>query len=99
MVGRASSRRVVSVISPVLLSYRHQTRRERPTNAAHAPVQRIAHEALRRTRARTYLGHVEVDADEHALVGQHALRHIRERGLTNEADQVRAALDARLQAL
>ena len=86
MVGRASSRRVVSVISPVLLSYRHQTGGDRQRSSCTSP----PYTQQSPSHARAHLRDVEVDADEHALVGQHALGYIRERGLANETEEVRA---------
>lgn len=77
MVGKASSRRVVSVISPVFLSCTVRGRE------VHAQVQQRGRDNLRRARG-AYLGNIEVDADEHTLVGQHGRWHIRERGLGNE---------------
>ena len=71
MVGRASSRRVVSVISPVFLScVRGQQR-----GSCHAQAQQRGRDNPRRD---AYLGNIEVDADEHTLIGQHGRWHIRE---------------------
>ena len=78
MVGSASSKRVVSVISPVLLSY---TVRARPVAQMHHLLEAQDKKA---SYARAYLRNVKVHANEHALVGQHGLRHICERGLATE---------------